>query len=56
MDELPGQGAYQPLRQPGGNTGFDENGVVVRFQAGQARSADGYAYPAVQEHIQVTLH
>jgi len=47
-DETPGAGPNQAPRQAGPNTGPDERGVV-------AAAADGFAYPAVSNVIQLTV-
>ena len=51
VDEEPGIGLNQAIRQAGPNTGPDENGPVVRIDG----SDDGYTYPANSEIIRVTI-
>lgn len=49
VNEAPGTGANQPMRQSGPNTGTDENGVVQIVN-------DGFTYPSVSSTITVTLN
>ena len=48
LNELPGGGENQPLRQAAANSGDDENGVVRRV-------ADAYEYPPVASLIRVMI-
>lgn len=48
VNEYPGAGNNQPLRQTGGNTGMDENGVVAEVN-------DNFNYPAINQMIKVTI-
>ncbi len=48
VNQRPGTGSNQPLRQSGPDTGVDEMGPVVLVD-------DGFAYPAVDSVIRVTL-
>ncbi len=48
VNEEPGVGPNQPLRQSGPDTGLDENGVVQIVN-------DGYSYPAVADMLKVTI-
>ncbi len=48
VNEEPGKGPNQPLRQAGPNTGMDENGTVHPVM-------DGFTYPAVNEVVQVMV-
>lgn len=51
VDEEPGIGLNQAIRQAGPDTGADENGPVVRVDG----SNDGYTYPANDQIIRVTI-
>ncbi len=48
VNEFPGAGMDQPLRQAGANTGTAENGVVQKVN-------DGFAYPATDAMIKLTI-
>jgi len=48
VNEVPGTGPNQPLRQSGPNTGPTENGNVMKVN-------DAFTYPAVDQTIKVTL-
>lgn len=48
VNEKPGIGLNQPLRQNGANTGADENGLVQIVN-------DGFTYPAVNQLLKVTI-
>ena len=48
VNEMPGQGPNQPIRQSGPNTGKEENGTVGLVN-------DGFSYPGVSEVLKVTL-
>ena len=48
VNEFPGVGPNQAPRQPGPNTGPDENGTVRQVN-------DGFTYPRVDQVIRVTL-
>jgi hypothetical protein len=48
VNEYPGAGNNQPLRQGGANTGADENGNVIVV-------SDGFTYPLVNSMIKVTI-
>ncbi len=48
VNEFPGAGMNQPLRQAGANTGPDENGTVDKVN-------DNYTYPEVSAMIKVTI-
>jgi hypothetical protein len=48
VNEYPGAGNNQPLRQAGANTGMDESGNVMIV-------SDGFTYPAVTDMIKVTI-
>ena len=48
VNEFPGAGNYQPTRQPGGNMGTDENGLVRIVN-------DGYTYPTISNQVRVTI-
>ena len=47
-NEYPGAGNNQPLRQTAGNTGSDENGLVMEV-------SDNFLYPAIDQMIKVTI-
>lgn len=51
VNEEPGVGPNQVIRQSGANTGTDENGTVREIN----QVADGYTYPATSEVIKVTV-
>ena len=51
MDEEPGIGLNQAIRQSGPNTGADENGTIVRVNGAD----DGYTYPATSDIIRITI-
>ena len=48
VNERPGVGLFQAPRQPGPDSGMDENGVVRAVD-------DGYDYGAIQDRIRVTI-
>ena len=48
VNEEPGVGPYQAPRQPGPDTGMDENGVVHLVD-------DGFTYPSVSTMLKVTI-
>ncbi|MCP5062253.1 MAG: hypothetical protein GY936_07310 [Ignavibacteriae bacterium] len=48
VNELPGIGLNQPLRQSGGNTGQTENGNIQMVN-------DSFTYPAVNQMVKVTI-
>ena len=48
VNETPGFGPNQPLRQSGANTGPDEGGVIREVD-------DGFRYPATSEFLRVTV-
>lgn len=52
VNEAPGEGPNQPLRQAGPNTGDDEMGVVTLI----GDAMDGFDYPVVPAVIRVSLH
>ena len=51
VDEEPGIGLNQAIRQSGPNTGTDENGTIVRVTGAD----DGYTYPATSDIIRITI-
>ena len=51
VDEEPGIGLNQAIRQAAPDTGTDENGTVVRVDG----SNDGYSYPADDQIIRITI-
>ena len=51
VDEEPGIGLNQAIRQAGPDTGTDDNGTVVRVDG----SNDGFTYPADDQIIRVTI-
>ena len=51
VDEEPGIGLNQAIRQAGPNTGGNENGSVVQVNG----AIDGYTYPAASEIIRITI-
>jgi hypothetical protein len=51
VNEQPGVGPNQAPRQPAPNTGADEGGTVRLV----SDVSDGFAYPAVNEVIEVTI-
>lgn len=51
VNEEPGVGPNQVMRQSGADTGPDENGDVTEI----SQVNDGFSYPAVQEVIKVTV-
>ncbi len=56
VDEEPGVGKNQPLRQGKPNTGKAERGTVKIITSGVPVAEDGFAYPAVEEQIRVTIN
>ena len=52
VNEAPGEGANQPPRQAGANTGDDEMGTVIAV----GDNMDGFEYPVVPAVIRVTIH
>ena len=55
IDQTPGKGKDQPLRQKKPHQGEDQNGIVRRINDGVAKSQDGFAYPAAIKHIRVII-
>ena len=53
VDEEPGVGPNQVIRQAAPNTGAAENGVIVRI--GDGGTNDGFTYPPNQQIIRVTV-
>lgn len=51
VDEEPGIGLNQAIRQAAPDTGTDERGTVVRVDG----SSDGYSYPADDQIIRITV-
>ncbi|MGI9544008.1 MAG: spondin domain-containing protein [Cyclobacteriaceae bacterium] len=51
VNEFPGAGLNQVIRQAGPNTGVDEGGVVANINT----VSDGFSYPAVGDVIRVTI-
>jgi hypothetical protein len=51
INEFPGAGLNQVIRQSGADTGAVENGVVTNID----NAGDGFAYPAVGDIIRVTI-
>ena len=51
INEFPGAGLNQVIRQSGADTGEEENGVVTNID----NIADGFTYPAVGDIIRVTI-
>jgi hypothetical protein len=51
VNEFPGAGLSQVIRQPGLDAGVDENGVVTNI----TNINDGFTYPAVSDIIRVTI-
>ena len=48
VNEMPGTGANQPLRQSAANTGMDENGIIQIVN-------DAFTYPNTADVIEITL-
>ena len=56
VDQFPGAGLDQVIRQAGPDTGADENGVLGRLTAdGETPAADGFVYPVTSTVIKVTV-
>ena len=56
VDQFPGAGLDQVIRQSGPDAGADENGVLGRLTAdGETPAADGFVYPATNTVIKVTV-
>ena len=51
VNEFPGAGLNQVIRQAGPNTGEDENGTVTNI----LNVSDGFTYPSVTDIIQITI-
>lgn len=51
VNEEPGVGMNQPLRQSGPDTGMEENGTIILI----GESGDGFTYPATNNVIRVSL-
>jgi hypothetical protein len=51
VNEFPGAGLNQVIRQTAANTGIEENGVVTNIN----NVSDGFDYPAVTDIIMVTI-
>ena len=56
VDQFPGAGLDQVIRQMAPDTGADENGVLSRLTAdGKTPAADGFVYPPTNTVIKVTV-
>lgn len=58
VDQSPGEGADQPPRQSGGDTGTEENGVITQLTDTDGDGMlenDGFEYPAVENVVRVTV-
>ncbi len=53
VDEEPGVGPNQVIRQAAANTGAAENGTVVRI--GDGGTSDGFTYPPTAQVLRVTI-
>ena len=53
VNEEPGVGLNQAPRQSGGDTGMDEDGMVMQIE--EDGSTDGYVYPAAAEVVRVSI-
>ncbi len=56
VDQFPGAGLDQVIRQSAPDSGADENGVLGRLTAdGETAAADGFVYPTTNTVIKVTV-